>query len=444
MAEKTDGPFSRFIKAATSVEPNEIRATVLSFAFLFMLMFAYNVLKPIRDAMASDWSDPEVATLWTINFFISLIAVSLYGFFAARVRFSYLVPGIYSFFAASFVAFYLGSAFTSDVVYIEKSFYVWISVFSLFHISVFWSLMADVFSKGQAPRLFALIASGASIGTLFGSSIPLFLATIVGAQNLMLLAAAILVATLPTLAYLQRLKVTELGNQNVGADLNERQSIGGNPFAGFTLFLKNPYLLGIGAFILLYTSVGSFVYFELKNLLEVFSRDERTSIWAGINTSINVIAIATAWFATGRITTRLGLAKTLALIPFLVAIGLMLVAVNPVVAAIIAAQILLKGGNYSITRPGREMLFTVVDRETRFKAKPVIDIVVYRGGDTLTGWAFAGLTAGLGLGMGAVAAIGAGIALLWAALGLYLGRVFDRTDAQPDKETGIARARQST
>ena len=432
-----NGPIARIVTAATRVAPNEIRATALSFAFLFMLMLAYNILKPVRDAMASDWSDPEVATLWTINFFISIVAVSVYGFAVARTRFKYLVPGVYGFFAASFLAFYLGSAAIEDAVYIEKSFYVWISVFSLFHISVFWSLMSDVFSKAQAPRTFAFIASGASIGALAGSSVPLFLATIIGTQNLMLIAAAILVAIIPALGFLQRLKVTELGNENVHVDLNERQSIGGNPFAGFTLFLKNPYLLGIGVFILLYTSVGSFVYFELKNILEVFTRDERTAIWAGINTTINVIAILTAWFATGRITTKLGLAKTLALVPVLVAIGLLIAAVNPVIAAIIAAQIILKGGNYSITRPGREMLYTVVDRETRFKAKPVIDIVVYRGGDTITGWAFAGLTAGLGLGLGVVAAIGAGIAILWAFVGLYLGRTFMKKNSGADTLPGV-------
>ena len=426
MTTQSNGPIARLVRAATKVEPNEIRATVLSFAFLFMLMLAYNILKPVRDAMASDWSDPEVATLWTINFFISALAVSIYGFAVARLRFKYLVPGVYGFFAFSFLAFYVGSSVVEDPVYIEKSFYVWISVFSLFHISVFWSLMSDVFSKAQAPRLFAFIASGASIGTLAGSAIPLFLANVIGTQNLMLIAAAVLVAIIPALGYLQKLKVTELGNQNVQVDLNEQQSIGGNPFAGFTLLFKNPYLLGIAVFILLYTAVGSFVYFELKNILEVFTRDERTTIWAGINTSINVIAIATAWFATGRITTKLGLAKTLALVPVLVAIGLLVVAVNPIMAAIIAAQIVLKGGNYSVTRPGREMLYTVVDRETRFKAKPVIDIVVYRGGDTVTGWAFAGLTAGLGLGLGVVAAIGAGIALLWAVTGVYLGRKFTR------------------
>lgn len=432
-------PLARFIRSATRIEANEVSATLLSFAFLFMLMLAYNILKPVRDAMASDWSDPEVATLWTINFFISIAAVSAFGLLVAKLKFRFLVPAVYGFFAASFVAFYFGSAFMADPVVVDKAFYVWVSVFSLFHISVFWSLMSDVFTKAQAPRLFAFIASGASIGTMTGSSVPLFLSKTFGNENLMLIAAAVLVAIIPALAYLQHLKVSALGNDNDSAGLNEKQSVGGNPFAGFMLFFSNPYLVGIGIFILLYTSVGSFVYFELINLLEVFTREERSSIWAGINLSINIIAIVTAWFATGRITTRLGLAKTLALVPVLVAIALLVVAANPVVALIIGAQIVLKGGNYAITRPGREVLFTVVDRETRFKAKSVIDIVMYRGGDVLSGWAFTGLTTGLGLGLGIVAAIGAGIALVWAMIGAYLGRWFTTTAGLPAKD-GSAQA----
>lgn len=427
MSNEDRGPVGRIAGALMKVEPHEIRATLLSFVFLFMLMLSYNILKPVRDAMASDWSDPEVATLWTINFFFSAVAVSIYGLAISKFKFRHLVPGVYGFFAASFLAFYLGTASIEDAVLIRKSFYVWVSVFSLFHISVFWSLMSDVFTKVQAPRLFAFIASGASIGTITGTAVPLFLAEKLGTSNLMLIAAAVLVATIPVLGYVQRLKVTELGNENQQVDLNERGAIGGNPFAGFSLFLTNPYLLGISVFILLYTSVGSFVYFELKNLLADYSSADRESIWAGINGAINISAIVIAWFAAGRITTKLGLAKTLALVPVVVAFGLLIVAVNPIIAAIIAAQIVLKGGNYSITRPGREVLFTVVDRETRFKAKPVIDIVVYRGGDTLSGWAFAGLTTGLGLGLGVVAAVGAGIALLWAAVGVYLGRRFTKT-----------------
>lgn len=426
------GPLERLVKAATKIEPNELRATLLSFCFLFSLMLAYNILKPVRDAMASDWSDTEVATLWTINFFFSVIAVSIYGFAVARVKFRYLIPGVYAFFGASFVAFYFGSALAEDTVYIDKAFYVWISVFSLFHVSVFWSLMSDIFSKDQAPRLFAFIASGASIGTLAGAFVALVLAKAIGTLNLMLIAAILLAVIIPLVAIIQRLKLTELGNENVHADLSEQQTIGGNPFAGFMLFLKNPYLLGIGFFILLYTAVGSFVYFELKNLLAEFDRETRTMIWAAINSSINIIAIVIAMFATSRITTRFGLARTLAMVPVLVAIGLLAVAVSPAVLATIAVWILLKGGNYAITRPGREMLYTVVDRETRFKAKPVIDIVVYRGGDTITGWAFAGLTSGLGLGLGVVAAIGAGIAAVWGFVGYYLGRSYEGTEiAEP-------------
>lgn len=430
-----DGPIVRIVKALTKVEPNEIRATVLSFTFLFLQMMAYNILKPVRDAMASDWSDPEIATLWTINFFISIVAVSLYGFAVARVRFIYLVPAVYGFFAASFVLFYFGDTAIADAEIIRKSFYVWVSVFALFHISVFWSLMSDVFSKAQAPRIFAFIASGASFGTLAGSTVPLFLAGKLGTSNLLLIAAVVLVCLIPALGYLHRLKGMELGNENVHVDLTQEQTIGGNPFAGFSLFLKTPFLVGIAVFILLYTSVGSFVVLELINVLEAFTEIERTRIWAGINTSINLIAIATAWFASGRITTTLGLGKTLALVPVIVAIGLLIVAVNPVAAAIIAAQVILKSGNYSITRPGREMLYTIVDRETRFKAKPVIDIVVYRGGDAMTAWAFAGLTTGLGLGLGLVAAIGGGIALIWAAIGIYLGRKFERAGDLPETGT---------
>ena len=431
------GPIKRIFKAASKIEPNELRATLLSFCFLFSLMLAYNILKPVRDAMASDWSAFGVATVWTINLVFSAVAVSIYGFAVSRVKFKNLVLSVYAFFGASFLAFYFGSTFVENTVYIDKAYYLWISVFSLFHISVFWSLMSDVFSKDQAPRLFAFIQSGASIGALAGSFVAIALARIVGSLNLLLIAALLLAAIIPVIGVLQRLKVTELGNENVHVDLSRQQKIGGNPFAGFTLFLKNPYLLGIGIFILLYTSVGSFVHLELLDVLARFDLETRATIWAAINGSINIITIATAMFVTSRITTRFGLARTLAAVPFLVAIGLLAiavlaVAVAPAMLAIVAVWVLLKAGNYSITRPGREMLYTVVDRESRFKAKPVIDIVVYRGGDAVTGWAFAGLTTGLGLGLGVIAAIGAGIAAIWAVVGVYLGRSYHRTAAAAD------------
>jgi len=408
--------------------------TLLSFFFVFALMLAYNIMKPVRDAMPPDWSDAALAWLWTYNFFFSIVAVSLYGFAVSRVRLKYLIPGVYSFFALSFVLFYFGASSLTNTEFIDKAFYLWISLFSLFHISVFWSLMSDLFSKQQAPRLFAFIASGASIGTIAGSIATLWLAKIVGTLNLMLIAAIVLVAIVPLVGVLYRLKATRMmsaesaeGAEDVGNDA----VVSGNPFAGFREFVRNPFLLGIALFIFLYTTIGSFVYFEIKNLTVDIDREARAQLWAGINLTVNSIAIVVAMFATGRIATRFGIAKTLAIVPIVVAIGFLAVFANPMLAVIIASWVVLKGGNYSITRPAREMLYTLVSREDRFKAKPVIDIVVYRGGDTLAGWVFAGLTTVLGFGLGGVAAVGAIVAVAWAAVGVYLGRTYDRTTVAP-------------
>jgi AAA family ATP:ADP antiporter len=425
VAAGSGGRISGFIRCATRIEANELKATVVSFLFIFLLMFAYNILKPVRDAMAPDWSDVSVALLWSYNFLFSVAAVSLYGLAASRLRLRYLVPGVYGFFALSFVLFYVGSRYSTDADYVDKAFYVWISVFALFHVSVFWSLMSDLFSKSQAPRLFAFIASGASIGTIAGSAATLALADAIGSMNLMLIAALILVSIVPAIGILQTLKSRELRPGEIDTTADRDAVISGNPLSGFSSFVRNPYLLGIAAFIFLYTTVGSFAYFEIKNLLDDFDRDARTQIWAAINLAVNLLAIATAWFATSRIAIRFGLATTLAIVPLLVAVGLLLVAFNPLLAAVVSIWIVLRAGNYGITRPAREMLYTVVDREARFKAKPVIDIVVYRGGDSLAGWAFAGLTTGLGLGLGPVAVVGGVIALSWAFVGVYLGRKYD-------------------
>ncbi|MGB5512014.1 MAG: MFS transporter [Woeseiaceae bacterium] len=420
------GALGRLLKTTTKIEANEFGAAVLSFSFVFILMAAYFMLRPVRDAMASDWTDVEVSTLWSMTFFFSLVAVTIYGAVISAVRFRLLVPGVYAFFAASFFAFYAGSTAVADTLLIDKAFYVWLSVFSLFHVSVFWSFMSDLWNREQAPRLFGFIATGASVGAIVGPLITALLVERVGAENLMLVSATMLLIPIPIILTLARLKSSVLGNQEVTADLSAQQAIGRNPFAGFGLFLTSPYLIGIGIFIVLYVAIGSFVYFELKNLLAEFSREERTQIWAYIDLAVNSLAIFTAMFLTSRIATRFGMPTTLALVPALIVIGMLVIAVSPVVAVVAGLQVARRAGNYAITRPGREMLFTAVDRETRFKAKPVIDIVLYRGGDMLTAWAFTFLTAGLGLGLGAVAAVGAAIAALWAVVGIYLGRSYNR------------------
>jgi AAA family ATP:ADP antiporter len=410
------------------MEPNEVRATLVSFSFVFVLMAAYYILRPVRDAMASDWTDAEVSWLWTINFFVSAIAVSLYGGAVTTVKFRRLVTSVYAFFALSFLAFYLGTQVIADRVLIDKSFYVWLSVFSLFHISVFWSFMADLFSKTQAPRLFGFIGAGASTGALAGPFIPTFFAGSIGTDNLILLATLLLLLTIPIISILQRLKASDLHNAELQVGSDNLEYIGGNPLSGFSEFAKSPYLLYIGVFILLYTSIGSFVYFELKNLLADYDRETRSQIWAGMDLAVNSLTLVIALFVTSRMATRFGLAFTLASVPILISGGMLVVVAVPSVAVVVGLQIIRRAGNYAITRPGREMLFTAVSRETRFKAKPVIDIVVYRGGDMLNAWAFTGPTQGLGLGLAAVAGVGAVIAAVWAVVGIYLGRSFERME----------------
>jgi AAA family ATP:ADP antiporter len=308
-----------------------------------------------------------------------------------------------------------------------------VSLFSLFHISVFWSFMADTFARPQATRLFGFIGAGASIGAIGGPAMAALLVGDIGTDPLLLVAAGMVALAPPLVIWLQRLKECDLHNTDVAASSSDFDYIGGGAFAGFSDFLQSRYLLGIGLFIFLYTSIGSFVYFELKNLLEGYDIELRSQIWAGMDLVVNIFTVLVGAFATGRIARHLGLPFTLACIPVLMVAGMLTLAATPVIAVAVAVQVVRRIGNYAISRPAREMLFTAVDRETRFKAKPVIDIVIYRGGDMLNAWAFTALTQGLGLGLAAVAGVGAMVALLWAGTGVYLGRQFNalKSDMAP-------------
>lgn len=428
----------RALSRACDINPQETRATLASFLLLMMLMGAYYILRPVRDAMASDWTDAEVSWLWTFTFFISTAAVSLYGAAVARIRVQRLVPLVYALFAISFVLFYIGSQTMTERTLLNKGFYLWISVFSLFHISVFWTFMADTFAKLQALRLFGFIGAGASVGAVIGPAAAALLVGDLGTEPLLLIASALLVLTLPLIVWLQRLKDIDLHNTHTGSI--DPQTIGGNPLAGFSEFLNSRFLLGIGLFIFFYTSISSFVYFELKNLLADYDIETRSAIWASMDLVVNILTVMVAAFATGRMARHLGLPFTLASVPVVICAGLVLLAATPTVAVVVVIQVVRRAGNYAISRPAREMLFTAVDREVRFKAKPVIDIVIYRGGDMLNAWAFTGLTTGLGLGMAPIALIGAGIAGLWMITGVYLGRQFNAmqpVNAAPDSASQV-------
>ncbi len=404
-------------------------ATSLSFLFVFVLMTAYYILRPVRDAMASDWSDVEVSWLWTINFFASTALVAIYGWIVSRLPLRLVVPAVYTFFSLSFISFYFSvwTGLTAD--WVDKTFYVWVSVFALFHVSVFWSFMAETFNQNQAARLFSVIAAGASLGAIIGPLISAVLVQVLKPQTMMLVCAAMILIPLPISAKLYALRGSALENNKV-SPVSPESTIGGNPLHGFAEFVTNPYLLGIGMFIILYTGIGSFVYLEQKNLLATYSRADRATIYGIRDAVTNTITFALAFFVTGRLVPRLGMSVALVIVPILIFLGMLILAVSPVLTIAIALWIARSAGNYGLVRPCREMLFTRVDRESRFKTKPVIDIVAYRGGDVIMAWFFSGLTQGLGLGMGGVGLVGAGLALLWGIIGFLLGRNFrDRSIA---------------
>ncbi|MDH4054960.1 MAG: MFS transporter [Gammaproteobacteria bacterium] len=424
MTTAKDGIIARLAKKLSEVEANELKATLVATLFVFILMASYYILRPVRDAMASDWTDSEVSFLWNINFFVSAGIVAVYGFAVSRVRLRSIVPAMYGFFATTFVAFYFGISLFEDRVLVDKAFYLWVSVYALFNVSVFWTFMADTFNAGQAKRLFGIIGAGASAGALVGPAIPTLFAGVLGNDTLMLIASVSLLMVIPLVFYTYHLKATELGNAELQADTS-KAVVGGNWWQGFQAFFTNPFLLGIGVFILLYVFIGSFIYFEQKNLLEEFSREERTQILGSIDWLVNVVTFGMAFFLTGRIVGRIGMATALAMMPVLVAGGLLILAFAPILTVLLALQVFRRGGNYGLTRPAREMLYTRVTREERFKAKPVIDIVVYRGGDAISGTLFAFLTDGIGLGLAAVAVVGAAISAAWGAVGVWLGKRFD-------------------
>ena len=414
------------LQKITKIKPNEIRAVVLSFAFIFSILASYYIIRSVRDGLASDWTDAELSTIWTFTFFISFIVVSFYGYICSKITFRYLVPGIYGFFSLTFFGLYAMLTLNTDSTLIPQVFYVWVSVFSLLNISVFWSFMADIFNKEQSQRIFGFIAAGSSLGAIFGPTISLLFANRIGSEALILISSSMLFIPMFIALMLGRETTT---NQSSNSDGNNT-AIGGNFWDGFVEFLKPPILknllFGIGIFIVLYTGLSTFVYFAIKNILTDVDQDTRTQIWAGIDLAVNVLGVITAMFGTSRLTKRFGLTITLPLVPFIIVIAMLILAISPILWVVVGLQVVRRAGEYAITKPAREMLFTTLDRESRFKGKSVIDVVVYRAGDIFWAWSFTGLTQGLGLTLGGVAAIGSGVALMWAYLGYRLGSYFDK------------------
>jgi AAA family ATP:ADP antiporter len=412
-----------------AAEPEEIPAVVAGFLLFFLLFAGYFMLRPVRETMGVAGGVDNLPWLFTGTFVTTLLVVPVYGWLSRTVPRARLLPICYSFFAASFVAFAVGIWRASDDVWLGRGFYVWLSMFTLFVVSIGWSFMADVMRPEQAKRLFGQVAAGATIGALVGPLASALLVPAVGHAGLLLIAAALLIACLGPVRYL--LAWRRRHPEAAAPAQSAERPIGGGVFAGLTLIARSPYLIGVSVFVLLLTSVTTFLYFEQARVVAATFPDEtrQTQVFAGIDVAVQTLTIFIQVFLTGRLTKRLGVTALLTLVPVLMVAGFGALAAAATFPVLAAVMILRRVGEYALVRPGREMLFTGVDNETKYKAKNAIDTVVYRGGDVLSAWLNTAVSA-VGSGF-AVALLGAGMAAAWAALGFRLGRTHDRRAESP-------------
>lgn len=423
---KRDGPDAADSPAAVlgrlvQVRPDEVRALLWSFAYFFFLLASYYVLRPLRDEMGIQGGVRNLQWLFTATLVVMLMVVPLFGALVARFPRRRIVPVAYRFFTVNIVIFFALFQGLDDTQWVARAFFVWVSVFNLFAVSVLWSLMADLYSSDQGKRLFGFIAAGGSAGALAGPAMTATLATGIGTVNLLPVSALLLEAAL--YCVLRLLRARPAGDTTAPAPPAADDRIGGGIVAGVSLTLRSPYLLAIVLYMLLYTTTSTFLYFVQADIIAGAFADaaERTRTFALIDLTVGVATLALQMTVTGRFMRRFGIGWALAAAPAVTVAGLMLLAVAPAVGLLIAVQGARRAVHFAVSRPAREALYTVVGREPKYKAKNFIDTAVYRGGDALSGWAFAGL-AGLGLGLAPIALIGAPLAAAWAWLGLVLGR----------------------
>jgi len=389
-------------------------------AYGFLIMLSYYILRAVRDEIsAADRGNLQF--LWTAVFLVMLLAVPLYSWMASRWSRGVFVPLANRFFILCLVLFWLALVFLPDSArpWIDRVFYVWSSVFALFVVTVFWGFMADCFNSSQAKRLFAFIAVGSSIGAMIGSSVTAALAEWVPTFSLLLIACVPLEAACWCAGVLHR----HFDTGNVHGAGESARAIQGTAWSGMRVVFSSPYLLGIAVFILLMTFVSTILYFQQANLVaEAFAdRGERTAFFAKVDLAVNIITVLLQVYVTARIVNWLGVGLALALLPVAMAVGFVVMGLYPTLAVLVAVQIVYRAGRYGLTKPAREMLWAVLSREEKYKAKPFLDAAVYRGGDLVSGWIYAGLTA-LGLSIGAISLAAAPVAGLWVLLGVKLGR----------------------
>ena len=402
----------------------EGRAVSLAFVFHFVVLASYYVLRPIRDEIGAAGGLESLSWLFTATLAAMLLANVLFGAVAARLPRRRFIPLAYRFFAATLAAFWLAmrSASPEVALWVGRAFYVWVSVFNLFVVSVFWGFMADLFTSEQGKRLFGLVAVGGTLGAIAGGMVTAGLAEQLGSATLLIVSAMLLEVGARCVKGFPEVPTATVGAAH-GRDSKAEWPLGGTFWSGIAHVFRSPYLLGICAFMLLHSVTATLVYFQQADIAgKAFAdRGERTAFFAQLDVAVNALTLVVQLFLTGRLLKWLGAGLVLAALPAISLVGFVAVAMAPVLGVLVAFQVLRRAANYALSKPAREVLFTVLPREDKYKAKAFTDTFVYRTGDQVGAWLYPGLRA-MGLGLAGVSWAAVPLVAAWCALSLWLGR----------------------
>lgn len=421
LAAVLGGGIVRVLRAAIDLRPREAQALAWAWLYIFTLFLAYYVMRPIRDEMGLAGGVRQLPWLFSGTLLAMVVVNPLFAYAVRRWPRERFIAVTYRFFMAHLLGFVVLLAASPDdlQVWIGRAFFIWVSVFNLFVVSVFWSIVVDVFDDTQGRRLFGILAAGATLGGIAGSSVTAGLAEWLGQNRLLLVSIALLEVSVFAAKRLSR-----------WSDVSERPTrapdragaVGGGVFAGLTHTLRSPYLIGISLFMVIYAVTSTVLYFQQAEIVGASfpDRGARTAFFATIDLWVNVLTLVCQVFLTGYLVRRLGVVAVLCVLAFVSAAGFTALAIAPTVGVLVVIQVARRVSNFAFARPTREVLFTSLTREDRYKAKTFIDTVIYRGGDQIGSWSYAGLIA-LGLGITGVAWAAVPLSVAWLALSVWLG-----------------------
>ena len=420
-------PLAKFFKAAAKVEPGETAAVVSGFFLFFFVLGSYFAVRPLRETIATGLGADYVADLWLYTAGFSIAIVPVYGWLVGKVRRAVLLPCIYGLVAVILAGI---GALMSGGTNVDRTvgafFYVWISVLNLMLVSVFWSFLLEMFSREQTKRLFGLVAGGGTLGALAGPLATSMFARTLGDSGILYLGAAGFVGAIVC----QRIL---LGSWQPAGDAGnvtaKGKGVGGNPFAGITIVLGSRYLLGIALFVVLLSAANTLLYFEQLRIVSATYPDRaaRTQVFANIDFVVQSLTLITQLFLTGRIATKFGVRSLLTFVPIAMVLGFLVLAAVNVFSVFAVIFVARRWGEYAFIRPGREMLFSSLSTETKYKAKSFIDVPVYRAADYVGAQAKTAVDAITASPVVSLV-VGAALAAGWAVIGWWLGSRQDEND----------------